>query len=551
MREVLQRRFWSRPGRGALALGVLGWLALCAPAAEARGRDGADGLPGGGGLPGAPGARGGDGPGPGLGRGAGLEERRARTRWLDEQRPPPTQTAPPTTPTPGGAPAAPEPPRGIVTLTHGEVRLVADLARVNLVLEVRNEGAEPLEWSHSYPLDPACEVIGAALRRGREAPVVARTLTLADARSIYAEIRNPRPAPPTVVPPRGGNSDPLRLERVTPERLDVSLWPIEPGETVRVELAFVTPLRGRGAARRFVDVLGGPDATRPEPLPREHRSEAPGEPPGPPRDGVTAGAAVWLIHPGELTLATAGAQGATLSGEVAGRFVFHGEAAVRPDQPRASVEFLDSRPTHARALAVPGGAHAAEVAIWWFDPALFLAARGYRLTPDLPLTLRLGEARGSATQLSRLAFEGTDPARPVTALLRGGGERLRFFVDVEDATGTVLETVAVDLPVERPAAPDADLKGTITAWHRAGLVHRVRGWAGDDPVRRAEAVRYAVDLGVLAPDSAALAVPARERGQLGVRSRRLYEGDGVPLGAQRREADWKQPPAGAFPPPAR
>jgi hypothetical protein len=59
-------------------------------------------------------------------------------------------------------------------------------------------------------------------------------------------------------------------------------------------------------------------------------------------------------------------------------------------------------------------------------------------------------------------------------------------------------------------------------------------------------VRYAVDLGVLVEGSAALAVPDSERRRLSPRNRRLYDTDGVPLGAPRHEADLKGPPRGAL-----
>ncbi len=513
----------------------------------------ADGPARGGGLRPVPPGIGAGGAGAGQGGGTDLEERRARTQRLRELQGPSSAPGSMERPEPD-TPVAPTPlsaGRGIVSLTHGDVRFIADLARVDLMLEVQNVGEQTLEWSHSYPIDPACEVIGATLRRQRAAAVVAHTLTLADAREIYTEIRSPRPRPPTVVPPRRGNSDPLRLERVSPDRLDIALWPIEPGEAVRVELSFVTPLRGRGALRRYVDVLGGPSETISEPLPIERRQPPLASAPLPPAQGVSSGKAMWLIQPGTLTLASAPAEGAEYSGEVAGRHLFRGEAAVTASQPRAAMSFLDSRPGGAQALAVPGGGHGAEVAVWWFDPAAFLTERGYRHSAEFPISLRLSEARGSILRLTRLAFTATDAARPITALLHGGDSELRYHVEVLDRTGTAIESVECVLPVARNPELDAGARGTITAWHRAGVAHRVLAWAGTNSARLAEAYRYAVDLGVLTPGSAALAVPAAERNQLGLRSRRLYDSDGVPLGAQRREADLKRAPDGSLPFPVR
>ena len=73
-------------------------------------------------------------------------------------------------------------------------------------------------------------------------------------------------------------------------------------------------------------------------------------------------------------------------------------------------------------------------------------------------------------------------------------------------------------------------------------MRRVLRWAGTDPARLAEAQRFAVDVGVLALGTAALAVPQSERQRMTVRNRRLYDHDGVPLGAQKHEADLRAPP---------
>jgi hypothetical protein len=86
----------------------------------------------------------------------------------------------------------------------------------------------------------------------------------------------------------------------------------------------------------------------------------------------------------------------------------------------------------------------------------------------------------------------------------------------------------------------------VSGWHRAALVHRVFGWAAHDGERRLRAQRFAVDMGVLVAGSSALAVPIRERARMSQRSRRLYDTDGVPLGAPRHEADVKSPPRGAL-----
>jgi len=476
-----------------------------------------------------------------VGGGEDLAGRRERTRDLEERgqptQPGVQQGRPSPVPAPEPLPAG----VGIVTLTHGDVRFVGDLARVDLLLEVRNDGGTPLEWRHAYPIDPTSEVIGATLRRNGQPPVMARTLLLGDAQTIYAEIRNPPPTPPTVVPPRGNGRDPLFLERAAPDRLEITLWPVEPGETVRVELTFVTPLRGRGAQRVYVDVLGG-DAR--DSSPRRPTDEAPQA------ARVAAGDAEWLIEPGDLVLSAASAEGMVAAGEAGGRFRFTGIAAVEPSQPRPSVGWLTSRRPGSYATVVKGGGYGAEVATWWFDPAAFLAEQGYG--PDSQVWLALEGAKESTRRVAHDVFEASDAARPVTALLASAGaSELAYWVDVMDSSGTAIQSLRVVLPIERP---DLDVKGagTITGWHRAQIARRVARWAESrGEAARRDSLRYAVDLGVLVPGTGALAVPPRERNLLGLRNRRLYDNDGVPLGAQNREADLKRAPEGSLPFPTR
>jgi hypothetical protein len=516
-----------------LVLGLFAVIgAWCAPA-SARG---------GGLLPPVPGQP--PSSGPDVGAGEDLEARRERTRDIDRRDGDPSQASPPSpVPVPTPQPEPAPQPTGIVTLTHGDVRFVADLARVNLLLEVRNDGPTPLEWRHSYPIDPASEVIGATLRRDGQPAVVARTLLLADAQGIYSEIRNPPPTPPTVVPPRGNGRDPLYLERSAPDRLDISLWPVEPGETVRLELTFVTPLRGRGAHRVYVDVLGG-DAR--DASPRAATPE--GEPP--PVVNVAAGAADWLIQPGDLVLSADSATGMAPAGEAGGRYRFTGIAAVDAEQPRPSVGWLTSRRPGSHATVVKGGGYGGEVAVWWFDPAAFLASQGY--ASDSNVWLSLEGARGSTRRVAGDVFEPQDPARPVTALLSEAGlSEMAYWVDVMDASGTAIQSLRVVLPIERPDL-DVSGAGTITGWHRAQIARRVSLWAESKGAEaQQDALRYAVDLGVLVPGTGALAVPPRERNLLGLRNRRLYDNDGVPLGAQNREADLKRAPEGSLPFPTR
>ncbi|MHC5011307.1 MAG: hypothetical protein ACYTG6_10205, partial [Planctomycetota bacterium] len=194
----------------------------------------------------------------------------------------------------------------LVTLRHGDVRLVTDLARVDLTLEIHNTSGGVLEWRRNFALDPQCEVIGATLRRADVDAVPAQTLTIADARRIYDEVRTPRPTRTRTRPNPWGpwgrtNSDPLRVERVQRNRIQLTIWPVAADETLRVELTFVTPLRGRGSERRYVDPiladLGSAEAvsTGPDLPPVVTR------PSGPVASGAIAPVQhQWMIHPGDL-----------------------------------------------------------------------------------------------------------------------------------------------------------------------------------------------------------------------------------------------------------
>lgn len=486
---------------------------------------------------GVPGGKSGAGVGqvPGRSGAAGgdlLGERRARNRRLDLVAPNPrTAVAPPEgQPTPGGGQG-----RGLVHLHHGSVHMVAGLARVDLTLEVQNVGPQPMEWQRVYAIDPVAEVIGAVLQREGEDAITARTLTSADAARIYAEVRTP---PPTRRP--RGNRDPLLLQRPSADRLHVSIWPIGPGETIRVALTFVTPLRGRGARRTYVDVMGGPArAGRPPRLSRPNDGE-------PDRGGRTvpvAAQADWLVDPGDLVLSSAPGRGMTLRGQSAGLLQFTGRAATEGQSPRPSVSFLTAK-REKGALLVGSGSLGGRIAVWRFDPQEFLVSHGFELRE--PLDVRLVPARGNCSRLAPHFFAKADEPLPVTALLLDRSARtVRYGVEVLGSDGEVIATYHEALPLHREDLDEAS-EDALSGWHRAALVHRVFQWAGGDGARQLGAQRFAVDMGVLVGGSAALAVPASERRRMSQRSRRLYDRDGVPLGAPRHEADLRAVPRGAL-----
>lgn len=420
---------------------------------------------------------------------------------------------------------------GLVSLRHGMVTLVADLARVDLTLEILNASTAPMEWRRSFRIDPLAEVIGASLARGADPAITAQTLTLADARRIYGEIRSPRPTRTRPARRRGG--DPLRVERPTRDRIDVVVWPIAPGETVRIALDFVTPLRGRGDQRTYVDPIQGDLGSG-----------------SPPQQAVTTEPDIrdtqilaamdvhWVFDTGDLVLAGT-PTGMVPAGAAGGRLHFR-EAEGRDRVADPSLPLRIPRPTHT-AFAVPSGSIGTRVAVWHFDPIAFLEEHDLTSEVSPDSRLRLVRRPGSTSRIAPWTFDVTDGPRPVTARLLRRSPDLHYAVEVVGPKGNVLHVVEIRRPVVRTRL-DRDREGAITGWHRAALAARVIQWAGSKKVRQQQALDFAVDLGVLTAGTAALAVPENERRGLSRRSRSQYAQDGAPLGAQRREADLESPP---------
>lgn len=443
-------------------------------------------------------------------------------------------TPAPTTP----APAVPER-RVVEHVRHGSVRFVADLARVDLDLSIRNVGTTPIEWRRTYRIDPSAEVVSATLHRSttREA-ISARTLTQADARRIYEEARSPR-RPRTPTPPQG--RDPLRLERPRRARLEVVVWPVAPEETIRVALVFVTPLRGSGAERTYVDVLEDDhgagdwiedDRWQDETLPQ--RDPLPG--------GVLASAG-WDVNPGHYMLTSVG-PGLASEIQPDGTWTVRmppGEIARLPE-----IRFRAPTRETPFVTAVPGGGVDRYIGAWRFDPRAWLEERGFDIRPDL--TLRIVPTGGDVDRLAPATFGATDQARPITArLLSRDATMLRHAVEVVDRSGQVVHRDEVALPIRREQL-DQPLAAVVTGWYRAMLVGRVLDAAQREGSGRAlaEAQAFAVDQGVLAAGTAALALPAAERRNLTAESRGTFDRDGVPLGAPRREADLRPFPQWIF-----
>jgi len=427
----------------------------------------------------------------------------------------------------------------LVGLQEQKVRFVADLARVDLTLSIENVGTSPVEWRQTYAMDSLAEVVGAVLQRVDMAPVNCRTLTIADARRIYDEARMPRRSRSRRAPTRprspaddgtATTRDPLRLERVARDQLEIIVWPVAPQETVQISLTFVTPLRGKGQMRTFVDPLGGEGPRRLAPSLR---------PTAPTPDGVkVTDSAVWTLDPRGLIL-DSDPTGMTLESEGEdGVLRFVGVKETSEQSGRPSVPFLIPGEVGG-AIAVKSGTFGGRMAIWRFDPTTFLREHGI----EGGATLRLVDRKGTS-RIAPHVFAVNGDSLPVTARVKGTARKFRYAVQVLDEAGKVVSEHETSMAILREKY-DSELEGTISGWHRASMVRRVFSWAGQDEAKRASALRYAVDVGVLVPGTAALAVPPKERALLSAASRRLYFQDGAPLGAQRREADMKSPPEGS------
>ncbi len=457
---------------------------------------------------------------PGNGAGPDVTDREARR---DEFARRPAPTGGPSAPPRERPTAAPTNSPDGVSLRRGRVTLVADLARVEMTLSVTNRSARPIEWSEQYLMGEHAEVVGAVLRRSatptRQAQTVdARTLPVAAARDIYQRIRTWRPPTPRPTPGR----DPLRIERPKRHQLQLSLWPVAPNETVHITLTFVTPLRGRGVSRVYEDVLFVP-------------LEAPkrGSAPFVPQDTelvVMAGALVLDSEP----------VGMKLIGEQAdGQLRF---ASKQGNAVRAEIPFLVPNPIH-DAISIRGGAFGARTAVWRFDPLAFARSNGIKL--ERGQSLRLLPVRGSTSRIAPHTFQLSTEPLPVAARVSRTAPALQYVVALEDVEGKELSRHDVSLPIRREQL-DAAARGAITGWHRAALVRRVLDWAGDDRLRKATAINYAVDLGVLVTGTSALAVPRDELRLLPRSLRTRYRSEGATLGAQRREAEMKSPPLQAM-----
>lgn len=416
------------------------------------------------------------------------------------------------------------PPGVTLDVRRGEARFVRELARVDVTLEATNTNGQVVEWSRVFAIDPRAEVIRCALERAGQAEIAARTLTFEDGRRIYGE---------TVQPQRPTGRDPLRVEREIQNQLRVTVFPLAPNETVRVKLAFVTPLMGRGRERVYLDPLWlteGEDAA--------FKMEA-GQPPARPLDQGARIDVVLAVEPRGLVF-TEPPSGLVQSVGSEGRLAF-APASPALAGARAELEFLAPEGPPA-AVAVKGGGLGTRVAVWRFDPATFLAER--RLVGLGPRTaLRLSPLSAGVQRLVPGLLTAGDAAQPIAARVLTGTDAVAFAVDVDTPEGA--RRFEVTLPIARED-PDEALEDAVSAWHRARMARHVLRWAGSDPVKLGKAIAYAVDLGVLLPGTSALAMPREEQLRLSRASRRTYRKDGALLGSPDGSSDFIAPPAGSL-----
>src|SRR5439155_11269106 len=179
--------------------------------------------------------------------------------------------------------------------------------------------------------------------------------------------------------------------------------------------------------------------------------------------------------------------------------------------------------------------------LWRVDPAAVAEEMG--LLDRGGVTLRLSSVEGST---SRIAPEALDASAEPTVVMGRAytAERLRVRVEAVDRAGTTVGKL--DALVEaKPGRAVEAVSDAVRAYHRARLAERVRRWAGTDAKRLAEAVAYAVDLGVVGPGVSALAIPKDERGVLARRDVSLYLTDGAPFDGDSTAGDFKIAPPGS------
>ncbi len=430
-------------------------------------------------------------------------ELRPRGGNLDRHRLPEDPSASPSAPRP--TPDTPAKPDVVIqrdgtlaVLHHDRVRFIGDLARADLTLSIRNLGKVVSEWERTFVIDKSAEIISAELLRAKGPGTVAKVLPAEQARRSYTSIRDWRE-----------RRDPLLVERNQRNRLTIAVWPLAPGEIVRVKLSFTSELHVADGKKLYHDVV----RVRKERTATVTQSVVPA--------ARFAPIAQWTTDPRTDVLAPR-------------------PVGLARDVPSGAWRVPGSKDD--TNLAVNMGAYGARVALWRFDPARYLAS--HDIQPTRALSLRLVPVANDARSLVPSSFEALGDAKPVTARMTTRRDRLRYVVEVWNGSRLIhksTEATELDRVRRGPALEDA-----VRAYHLGRLAAQVTAWAGDDEHRKREALQYVMDLGVLGHGTAGLAVPSAELRRLDRSQRRAYQRFGT-LGARRGEADFLRPPEGSVP----
>jgi hypothetical protein len=461
-----------------------------------------------------------------------------------------------------------------VTKRLDDVAVFADLARVDVTLEVTNAGTaaaspRPLEWRRSLTVDPRAELIGAVYTRADGVETPSQTLAALDARRLYGTATTER------------HRDPLWITREQRDALEVTIFPVAPKSSVRVVLSFVTPLYGRGEQLEYRDPLNV-RVRRGRPV-TEPTTPTPGAPDAAPAPDLVAGAGrrATRVRPGlpAVTLpanappqvrdafarATAEAQRDAIAAQVSPTSVTVTFQGVLPASPPEGVTWTpredgtwriepspeaDVPPLHVRSIE---GAAAARTFVaqgypiltqafaWRADPAAILASLG--VEPAEGTTLRFDGLGGVSSRIAPdTAAADEDPLVVMGRTYMTDTVKLRVVAIGKDGKTLAKRDLVVPSDRTKPAEKVVD---ALRGYHRARLADRVARWAGDHPHRSAQALAYAVDMGVLRPGTAALAIPKDERDWLTKQDLKLYLTDGMPFDADSTQGDFTSPPAGS------
>jgi hypothetical protein len=419
-------------------------------------------------------------------------------------------------------------PANWISKRSDDVAVCAGLARVDVVLELTNRSERGLEWRRTLVMDPAADLVGARYTRPDGKTTVALSLDAGEAERLYRRATDPN-----------YGKDPLRIDRPARDRLEVRIFPVPAGATVRLALAFAAPLQGRGSRAAYHDPLDAhPDlepAAAQASLPRASGDAVPVSLSVPIARYVPASVRLRLTD----ALPGAPPAGWDVTPSPGGVLLL---SPVPGQDPASAVEVRSLRAAGDVTVFPAGGLPSATNAfVWRLDPAAAAAELGLEALAGV--TLRLSSVEGVT---SRIAPESVPAAAEPTIVMgrAWSASKVEVRVDAVGADGKTLVTRTVALPAV-PGRSDEPVADAIRAYHRARLAERVFRWAGSDAKRLQQAKDYAVDLGVVGPYVSALAVPKDERGFMSRREVAHYLTDGMPFDGDSTQGDFKPAPPGS------